>query len=405
MKFTASNIYYCILAFLFLQMLFLPKLYMGVKAVGIVIAIVLFLCLYKNHIRITNGKILIMIYLMLNITSTLIGMGKGYGAYAIRTGTVNIAWPACFLLLMDTRFGEKQLVWIYKAIIKITFILCTWDIAFMFCKSKFIYDLTVFLNRGIPRFSIINNWFLRVDHLYFYAFLTPFMLGVLLNYDKEFLRTIKMSKGFIGVSLFFSLLITVWSGMGGLWLASAAGAVICFFKFRLFRRKDIWILQVVSLFILLIFGIQSYSEKGIVYQIMGEISDKLIIIKDTTEWNNSVRVNQAKAMIDAWCRAPVFGQGVGYPVRYYRFGGYVVQAANELQYLTILYQRGVLGFLSFFALVGYAIHILNARKDIKWICLPFMVGMVSFLMANAFNPYLSNMSMMWILFFPFLIEK
>lgn len=152
------------------------------------------------------------------------------------------------------------------------------------------------------------------------------------------------------------------------------------------------------------FGVKSYSEKGIVYQIMTGVSDKFVFKKEISEENNSVRMNQAKAMLDAWVKSPILGQGVGYPIRYYRFRGYVVQAENELQYLAMLYQKGIMGFLSFFALVGYAVHILNIRKDIKWFCLPFMAGMVSFLTANAFNPYLSNMSMMWILFFPFWLE-
>lgn len=242
------KIYYIILALLFLQMLLLPKLYMEMKAIGIAIVIIFFLHIHQFRIRITNGKILILIYLILNTISTLIGIYKGYGAYAIRVGTVNIAWPACFLLLMDTGFEEKHLVWMYKAIIRITFLLCVWDIAFMFCKSEIIYDLTCFFNRGVPRFSIYSSWSLRVDHLYFYAFLVPFIMGVFFDCDMEFLRTIKISRKFIGVTLSLSLLITIWSGMGGLWLACAVGAVVCFFRFRLFKKKEFYILSIILTF-------------------------------------------------------------------------------------------------------------------------------------------------------------
>lgn len=404
MKVTISKIYYFVLATLFMQMLFLPKLYMWVKAICILVAIIFCIYICKDHIKITNGKFLMLINLALNVTSTAIGIWKGYGAYAIRTGTINIIWPVCFLLMMDIHLKNKQLTWLYIAIIRITFILCIWDIAFLF-ERKWIIDWTLLLNRDIPRSQAFSNWFLRVDHLYFYAFLVPFIMGVLFNGNKEFLKKLNVSKGFVYITFFLSIFIVVLSNMGGIWLACSLGVIICFFKFRLFSRKRILVLTCISAVLIAGFLINSYSRESIAYMIVNEVLSKFSNNGSGSQLNSSVRFNEAKAMISSWIDAPVLGQGTGYPVSYYRFGEYVTQAENELQYLVILYQRGMLGILSFFSIVAYAVYILERRKDIGWLCEPFMVGMICFLIANAFNPYLSNLSMMWILYFPFWLEN
>lgn len=406
MRVTISKSCYFVLAVLFVQMLFLPKLYMWIKAICILIAIIFCIYMCKDHVRITNGRVLMLIYLALNVISTVIGIGKGYHTNAIRSATINIIWPVCFFIMMDIYLGEKQLVWLYKAIIRSTFALCIWDIAFMFFRSKWIADITLYLNRNAPRFQVFSGWYLRVDHLYFYAFLIPFMMGVVLNSDTEFLKKNNISKSFINITFFLSVLMAAVSGMGGVWLACVIGIIICFFEFHLLlKRRRVLVLIVALAAFMLGFSIVSYSGEGIVYQIAQEISSKLDYNALISGKGGSVRINQAKGMLEAWMEAPILGQGVGCPVSYYRSGEYVTQTDNELQYLIMLYQRGILGVVSFFLIVAYAVHVLKARKDIDWLSGPFMIGMVSFLTVNAFNPYLANLSTMWILFFPLLLEN
>lgn len=406
MRIRVRKVCFVILALLFVQMIFLPKLYMGMKAGFVGVAVLLCLWQENCHIKLTKGRILIFFYVCINILSILHGAAEGYGFKAVRPGTVLVLWPVCFFFLMGIPLRQKQLVWFYKGLLIITFILSVADLLFIFCGNGWIYQITSWFNLNPPRKGYAGHWFLRVDHLYFYAFLTPFAMAAFLDLDVCFWNKHGISQRFVAVTAVLSMLVSVLADMGAIWLACMVGVAVCGKKIFLgIRKRNMMLCMIVAIAFTAVYAMKSYLDMGFVYHILEEVADKFGIGSAVPVKNGSVRMNQAVALLDAWKEAPIWGKGSGYPVVYNRGAGYAAYTDNELQYLVLLCQKGIIGAVSFFSLIGYVFKVLQSEKDIRWLADPFMAGFCGFMAANAFNPYLANLSTLWILFFPFLLGQ
>ena len=107
-------------------------------------------------------------------------------------------------------------------------------------------------------------------------------------------------------------------------------------------------------------------------------------------------------MISSWQENPFFGKGHGaFAVGAKGSGGQ--PWAYELQYVAILFQTGIVGFLIYFGsiiwLVYKAVLISKNNSEIGKIAIPATVALLSFLIANATNPYLLKFDYLWTLFF------
>lgn len=407
-KIKINHLYGHVLAMLFIQMLLFPKILMGIKLLFIIMAI--FFSLVKNgfKLRVVTGGILLLIYVFWNAIEIGIGMLRGVEMVGLREGTVTVAWPFVFFVLASSRISKEQLKWLYKAIVVITIILCIADIILLFAEhfgfSSVVKALALF-NRRQPRASlgIASYPVIRVDHLYFYAFLVPFMIAVLMCQKYSSFHVIGISgKLVMGVAV-LAVLLAVLSGMRGIWLSCAIGAFLSFARsnYGNFRKMLLIALGVG------IFCMGSYMNHGMAYGIVGEVKAGLFPdnLRQISQ-DDLVRQKQARAMLESWMDRPLIGQGSGYPIEYEREEGVkVTETDSELSYLKMLYQRGAIGLTLFVLILLCAVKILRTRKDIDWFAWPFCVGMISFMTANIFNPYFSNMSNMWILFLPFLIDK
>lgn len=118
--------------------------------------------------------------------------------------------------------------------------------------------------------------------------------------------------------------------------------------------------------------------------------------------SSSRRKEQFIAMISSWQENPFFGKGHGaFAVGAKGSGGQ--PWAYELQYVAILFQTGIVGFLIYFGsiiwLVYKAVLISKNNSEIGKLAIPATVALLSFLVANATNPYLLKFDYLWTLFF------
>lgn len=406
-----KSLYNCVLALLFIQMLLFPKLLMWIKLLFIIIAVALCLDISRRSFKIDRGGKVLLVYIFWNVLEILLGIANNAGTTGVREGTVTVIWPLVFFVLAGIKVNREQLKWLYRAIVKMTFILCIADIVFIFSEQLGLYavrDIFVCLNRNMPLSILFGSTYpaFRVDHLYFYAFLTPFMITVIVCQNRCTFNEIGISKKFTMWTAILAMILAVLSGMGGIWFACVMGALLCLARLNVGNFRKMFPLIIFGIFMLICFFICSYLNGGMVYGIVCEVVDRLFPQSPAIiNADDLVRKNQAEAMLKSWAESPFIGHGSGYPVEYCRGNQIVVETDSELMYLTILYQRGLVGIGLFFAVIIYVVGLLRKRNGIEWLTWPFCVGMISFMAANIFNPYFSNMSMMWIVYFPFLISS
>lgn len=390
---------------LMFHFMFMPKIYMWTKA-GLLISM-LFLTLASRRyiITISGNAVILGIYILFNIFNTLFGIIQGYGKAAIRSSSVSIAWPLLFFLFIGISINREWFLYFYRILIGLTLSLCIFDTLVLFSGLWGLFGLRGFLMIFNKNQVIGSNWSgfyaIRSDHIFLYAFLIPFMMSVMFRQTNVEYIELGVSKGYVRFVCLNAILIGVLSGMGGVWLAEAVAFVICLFRYRDMRGKRVAsIIFAAGIVLTMVF--LSYSSKGVAWYIYEEVADHLFVKSRGIE---DIRGNQIKAMIDLWMTSPLVGAGRGVPVGYWREGRDVLGVGGESSYFVMLYQSGVIGVALFFALVVNGIKTLKTRDDAPWFCDPFIVGMVCFLIANAFNPYLANLSVIWILLFPLIVNK
>jgi len=117
----------------------------------------------------------------------------------------------------------------------------------------------------------------------------------------------------------------------------------------------------------------------------------------------NIRLTQFVALMQGWKANPLLGAGLGAGVPQ------VVRNSDrpweyELQYVLLLYQIGVIGILVYGAGLAWiyreAKKLVMSGSPLGVHIVPVLVGMTSFLIANATNPYLQTFGHLWTLFIP-----
>lgn len=115
------------------------------------------------------------------------------------------------------------------------------------------------------------------------------------------------------------------------------------------------------------------------------------------------RRDQFVALVGGWLQHPVLGSGHGAPAP-----GVIRSIetpwAYELTYLNLLYHAGILGVAAYGAGLFWVLFTARRIAATGWSEAPYListlVGMSSFLLANATNPYLEKYDSIWVLFMP-----
>ena len=101
--------------------------------------------------------------------------------------------------------------------------------------------------------------------------------------------------------------------------------------------------------------------------------------------------------------SPILGAGHGAPA----FGSIRSEERPwlyELYYLALLYQTGLVGFTAYaagiFWIYWMGVRVIRAGGQLSALMVACLVGMSSFLIANATNPYLAGLDGMWAIFLP-----
>lgn len=405
-------------------MLFSPTYYITYKIILLFIIIIVIIgeIIFKNNGLINLSKSIIYWTIFLSIISSLYIV---YGLYnnnpgALNLATIHLIYPWLFLVLIASINTKKRLEIIFTAIVFITLMIEIYGLLYLLTTMGFLPDILfpdIYIGQNI---NISNGGI---------SFGFP-ALGTLL-FSLPFIFTkICMPQNNSKNNTQFLYWITFILGIGILILSGRRALVtivlltpVIVFIFTLIiskkSSKKILINLVISMLSVLVFSILSLYVFRYYLAFDFKIFKEMLIsgFNFTTNDISSdsyIRNLQFNVLLEEWSKQPLFGHGLGATtnalVRNFEFPW-----AFELQYMSYLFNIGLVGFIifasSFIWIITKSIIFMKKETDSVYFILPSMVGMISFLIANATNPYLSKFDFMWTIFLPisiinyYLIQK
>jgi hypothetical protein len=226
-------------------------------------------------------------------------------------------------------------------------------------------------------------------------FLFPFLIAGFVHSNKRRIST--------GLAIIAMLAIMLLSGRRGFFLAVIGGLLIAYlityrprrkFNFKMpINTQVLFILLAITIFLAWFFT-SFYGAEFYLDQIKS-------ILNFTTNESNVLRANQFDSMMAEFTQSPLFGAGAGAAAQYIRSNEQ--PWAYELAYVAFLFHYGVVGFAIYAAgvlLLTY--HLIsqvkkNGRNSFEFF---YLTGFMSFMIANATNPYLAKFDYMWVFFIP-----
>lgn len=206
------------------------------------------------------------------------------------------------------------------------------------------------------------------------------------------------------------LAMSILSGRRALWLVLVATPFItaAFISLRCRTRRCVSIVLVryfaiilvsVVVFVALITLFDLSLHRMFSYLVTGLPSGN---VGAGTDLSASQRYLQAIALLRGWLESPWLGQGHGAVASIIRSQD--MPWAYELQYLALLFHTGVAGAFIYAGSIIWVylqgVRLIYESRSYAPIMLPLLVGLTSFLIANATNPYLPKFDSMWTIFLP-----
>jgi len=220
-----------------------------------------------------------------------------------------------------------------------------------------------------------------------------------------YLITTKNKRNLFDIAVMMvSSLAALFSLIRGIIGSTSIGMLLAFFLRRNKTNYFKWIFISAIIVGIIIFSLQiffnSIGEKPLKY--LGEIASS---VNFSTNNSNLTRRDQANFLYNKIKDHPLFGYGIGANDKNYANEAH--RTSNfELQYMKILYEVGIIGFLLNFQLVFWAykksFKLIKLNEGLLYL-LPTLSAFTAALIYNAFNPLLSQFSPMFMFFHLFYV--
>jgi len=326
---------------------------------------------------------------------------------SINSLTVTLLWPLVYFLITGFTHKIDFFYFVNKVLILSSFVIPVYGLYYLLGNSGAIPS-TLFINifpKDIMQGIGLYEGYIEVSmpNLASLFFLGPFVVANFL------IENSKRKKLLYGILLFFITIIVLLSGRRALLLVFVLSFLIVFFlifgvKSKYLKGRLI-VNYIKSTAIVMIFIVISYSLITRFYDIslyiIIENIKEAISFSSSTDPSTVARYEQFFALIDGFSENPLFGQGFGAVASVIR--NEEQPWAYELFYVALLFHTGLVGFTIYGLLTLWiilqGIRLLNNYEDTKYM-LPYLTGMISFLLGTASNPYLTKFDYMWVIFIP-----
>lgn len=391
--------------FLLLLSISLPTDFVSVKffILALILSLILFFLVNDSRFYINKEFVFFALFFsMVGFVYTFYGLLNNNPG-ALKTITVFVIYPLLFTS-MAFYFREKDdLIKVRNVLLYSCFAVVLVQLSFMLSAygvlPKNIAQYFQLAHPGSAVLHLESNYFLfTLPNVSSLLFLIPFLMThILLSTKVSFKFLILLGSMFILIFLtgrrafFVSFLLSFLF----LLLIGSRGGYIYKMISRFSYAGSFLVLLLVSLISLSDMDLSVYFEK------------MHNILNFSTNESNLERVYQFNSLLDGISESPIFGHGAGAAADYSRSASQ--PWAYELSYVALVFQYGFLGFMLYFAGVLYLVFNLIRmcsnrlmQRDIRTFLVAYLVGMISFLIANATNPYLGKFDYMWVIFLPVL---
>ena len=375
----------------------LPTILVPIKFILILIALGLILFYFYNTKVKFFGIFLIFSLVLVGVFGSLHGLLNN-GAGALVVMRVMVIYPILFLFF-SLAYSYEDNDKLYSLLIFISLILGIFLILFNYLNIYYPSNfLIVFLNNQYQDEAVVDD---GLDYFKFTIptvsstiFFLPYSIGVLISSKKY--RLIAL---FSLITLVISGLLT---GRRALFVTTIIGLIFTLFiSSKNYRFKDNklnrWYM-IIILVILIIFSFYFINQFAYMDYFMQRIDSIFDFVNDES---NVERKLQFNALIESIKNNPLLGVGAGVGGSYIRS---IEQPwAYELSYIALIFQYGILGsliYLTFTIVIVYKLLKLIKIYGRDSLYFPFLMGMLSFLLANATNPYLGKLDYIWIILLP-----
>lgn len=399
----------------FAQMLFFPTSYTQFKLICLIPIFLICIgnLLKKPVLILTTGNKMLLSYMFLNLMFILYGVIRGNPG-AVEFIPLELIYPLLYLLLgqfFPNRDGNlKQFV---RVVFWIFFFIMIFDTVYLGAIVLNISGITDILS-GLDfkmytgRLGGLVNF--SSGHTQSYVFCVPFLVILSLDLDEYIKKQMIPSKRIYYCCLVLATLLS--------FLTSSRALILCVvvaYLFRIFvllwkskkiRENTIWGFMALVLVMIVVVVAKYNTIEGYVSGLWDDIKlgfSKVDFIDETS--SEYLRATQKKILISEWLNHPFIGNGTG-AVASGIIRNNEQPWSYELSYYSMIFQKGIIGFIAFWTLViNTLVQIIrnSLKKNVALEIFPLIAGYIAFLIANSINPNLEKFSSIWVLYYPLLV--
>lgn len=396
-----SNIFYMLLP---LSMAF-PTLFTAFKIFVIFVMIFLMLIIAVEEEALYIEQDLIVFSLFFSIFGLLYAL---YGLLnnnpgALKTATVMVIYPVLFTLIACFFRDKEDLLKFFDVLIFSCLLVVSVQIAFILSAYGVLpNNLAQYFSILHPGNAVLdlgeNDFLFILPNVSSLLFLIPFLASYIL-------LTLKINYKLVAL-LGVMLILIFLTGRRAFFVSFFISFVFLYFVLIVIRKS--LHTEFLSRFLLIGFLLLTLI---LMVVLIGNVSLDVYVSKFNSIFNfssnvsNLERLHQFNSLMESIYEAPLLGHGAGAVAGYLRSD--TQPWAYELSYIALIFQYGIFGFLLYFLGVLYIVYTVICMcvnsyvdREVKIFSISFLTGMISFLVANATNPYLSKFDYMWVLFIP-----
>ena len=389
---------------LFFLMLFMPRTYAEVKAPFLAMVVICIAGGMWAHRRVNlHPEVFLWFAINLLYGTAWTAMGALRGNEGILDAfRLNVVWVVLYAALISGIRSTDQLRSLLRTMIYAGIAISLYNIMYVGNKLDVVPDNPLLhLEMGQAVGIAASYMKISAHNIGTLAFLFPFAYALLLS--PASLEWLGLRRGWLLISFVLMAVTVLISGRRVLWVIMGALPVMMLLLSFLYdhaRRRQIWKRVFCSGAIIAAILFVSFSalEKYGKFDLADsyELLEKAFVSEEE-------RPLQYKALMEGFERFPLVGSGLGAGVNE------VVRDTErpwsyELSYVLILYNTGIMGMLLFIACVFWVpLRLLTLRgrtPEMLFASVPLILGLITFLVANATNPYFASYDFMWTLFLP-----
>lgn len=327
---------------------------------------------------------------------------------AITLVYINLVWYVLFGILIALIRSYSNYSRIIQTLIFSALTFVIFDLAFILMSLRVLpyFDVSFFFNVKEFYFSYYPEsgfFYLQTNHLSNLVFIFPLTFVLLVTRRANNNALISFNKKFLLVLLILEICLMIVSGRRIMWLTILATPVYTFCFYLFLKREDRQgIFRLTKRY--LVFGAIAVFIAVNYWFIAFNISFDFLAERFSAAFDSneeSARFEQAPRLIDGFLESPIIGHGAAAELAGFERSN-AMPWAFELSYQDDLFKTGLLGFGMFVLFVGgifyYGIRVIWSDNDILMVGL--LAGLLSFLIANATNPFLSSFDYFWPIFLP-----